>query len=270
MARSWTLIALCVIALAPDGGAAPATETGFLDRTVAVKGVTYRYQVYLPDDYDASKTYPVILFLHGAGERGDDGLLQTQVGLGAAVRLNRHRFPFIVVFPQARRETLWIGDMAAQALVALDRTLQEFRGDSRRTYLAGLSMGGYGTWLVAAQNPGRFAAIVPICGWVTLPSVKLPDDRAGLLRESNPFLSSENPYAAAASKIGKTPTWIFHGAADPVVSVDESRKMSAALKELGGDVRYNEYEGVSHNSWDRAFAEAELVPWLLSHRLPER
>src|SRR5919204_179406 len=172
-----SMLGLCLLVMALEGSAALAGETGFLDRTVTVNGVRYRYQVYVPVDYTPQQTHPVLLFLHGAGERGDDGLLQTQVGLGAAIRQARARFPFLVVFPQARRETWWVGDMAAQALQALEQTITEFHGDPQRLYLSGVSMGGYGTWYVAARAGGRFAAIVPVCGWVTLPRADLPAER---------------------------------------------------------------------------------------------
>ena len=261
-----SMLGLCLLVLALEGAGARAGETGFLDRTVTVNGVRYRYQVYVPVDYAPQQTYPVLLFLHGAGERGDDGLLQTHVGLGAAIRQARARFPFLVVFPQARRETWWVGDMAAQALQALEQTITEFHGDPHRLYLSGVSMGGYGTWYVAARAGGRFAAIVPVCGWVTLPRADLPAERQAALRADNPFVQAPDPYTAAAAGIGRTAVWLFHGAADPLVSVEESRRLFTALQALGADVKYTEYAGVGHNAWDQAYAEPELVPWLLSHR----
>src|SRR5258708_27315142 len=132
-------------------------QTGFLDRTVSVSGTEYRYQVFVPANFTQKKTWPVVLFLHGSGERGDDGLIQTDVGIGHAIRLSNSRLPFIVVMPQCRKEKIW-GDsaMQAQALAALDATIKEFHGDRNRVYLTGLSMGGYGTWEIAATHPGRF------------------------------------------------------------------------------------------------------------------
>jgi predicted peptidase len=268
--RTVSMLGLLLLGIAFEGSAVRALETGFLDRTVTVNGVIYRYQVYVPVDYTPQKTYPVLLFLHGAGERGDDGLRQTQVGLGAAIRHARDRFPFLVVFPQAHRETRWVGEMAAQALQALEQTVTEFHGDPHRLYLSGISLGGYGTWSVAAQAVGRFAALVPVCGWVTLPRADLPAEWKAAFLADNPFAHAPNPYTAVASQIGQTPVWLFHGAADPLVSVDESRRMVVALQARGTEVKYTEYAGVGHEAWDQAYADPELIPWLLSHQLTPR
>jgi predicted peptidase len=250
--------------------AAPRIETGFLDREVKLGSVSYRYQVYIPIDYTQDKLHPVILFLHGIGEGGEDGLLQTQVGLGPAIRQARERFPFIVVFPQARRYQLWTGEMATLALKALDQTVEEFNGDPQRLYITGISMGGFGTWYIATRAPDKFAAIVPICGFVNFKQLDLPAERKTFILEDNAFTESPDPYVAVASQISKVPTWIFHGGADPVVSPDESRKMFQTLRASGFDVRYTEYDGVGHDSWDRAYAEPDLVPWLLSHRRSQK
>src|SRR6266516_2449349 len=141
-------------------------QTGFLDRNVTVAGRAYHYQVYVPADYQTKPTWPAILFLHGAGERGNDGLLQTNVGLGPAIRQNPARYPAIVVFPQAPPDSQWVGTPADMAVAALQQTLREFHVDLNRVYLTGLSMGGHGTWYIAYRHPELFAAIVPICGWV--------------------------------------------------------------------------------------------------------
>ena len=241
---------------------ARAAETGFLDRTLKIGNETYRYQVYVPRDWTKGQKWPVILFLHGAGERGDDGLVQTEVGVGGAIRRHFDRFPAIVVMPQCRKGRWWTEDaMQEQALKAFEQSVKEFNGDPDRFYLTGLSMGGYGTWSVASKHPGKFAALVPICGGIRPPpSVNVP----GANQVADPNV---DPYAAAARKIGKTPVWIFHGGADPVVPPDESRKMNEALKAAGGNVKYNEYEGVGHNSWDKAYAEPELMKWILSQSL---
>lgn len=235
-------------------------ETGFLNRTLRVKGVTYKYQVYVPAEWTKSRRWPVILFLHGAGERGEDGLAQTQVGIGGAIRLHSDRIPAVVVMPQCRKEKWWTApDMMEMAMAALEEAVKKFRGDRARLYLTGLSMGGYGTFGMGAQYAGRFAALVPICGGVRLPR------RAKTAPAEEP---AGDPYAETARKIGKTPIWIFHGAADPTVPVTESQKMRDAIKAAGGDPRYTEYPGVGHNSWDRAYGEAELWKWLFEQRLP--
>jgi predicted peptidase len=265
-------LTLCtfLLMLALTAAAAPRIETGFLDREVKLGSVSYRYQVYIPINYTQDKLYPVILFLHGIGEGGEDGLLQTQVGLGPAIRQARERFPFIVVFPQARRGQLWTGEMATLALKTLDQTVEEFNGDPQRLYVTGISMGGFGTWYIATRAPDKFAAIVPICGFVDIKRLDIPAEFKTLILEDNPFAKSPDPYVAIASQISKVPTWIFHGGADPVVSPDESRKMFQTLKASGFDVKYTEYDGVGHDSWDRAYAEPDLVPWLLSHRRSQK
>jgi predicted peptidase len=255
-----------LLALALPADAAPRVETGFLDREVTLSGVSYRYQVYVPLNYAQGNLPPVILFLHGVGEGGEDGLLQTQVGLGPAIRQARERFPFIAVFPQGRRDQFWAGEMATLALKTLDQTVKEFNGDPQRLYVTGISMGGHGTWYAAAKAPGKFAAIVPICGFVNVKRPGLPTEGKAFVLKDNAFAKSPDPYVAAASQISKVPTWIFHGSADPVISPDESRRMFQTLKASGFDVKYTEYQGVAHNSWDRAYAEPDLVPWLLSRR----
>ena len=249
-------LVLSVVAAFP--ALAKKAETGFLDRTVTVSGTTYKYQVFVPDTWSPKKSWPIILFLHGAGERGDDGLVQTEVGIATAIRLDRSRFPAIVVIPQCRKNGWWAASpMIDVAMQSLEAAAKEFRGDSRRTYVTGLSMGGYGTWAIAGKYPGRFAAIAPICGGVLLPDKA----RAQSLDDST-------PYRDAAAKIGsKTPVWIFHGGSDDTVPVTESRRMNEAMKALGGEVHYTEYPGVGHNSWDKAYAEVEFMSWLLSKSL---
>jgi predicted peptidase len=251
---------LCLVALPAF---ARKHETGFLDRTISVAGESYRYQVFVPQNYDSHKKWPVILFLHGVGERGDDGLKQTDIGLAHAIRKDASRFPFIVVIPQCRGDKRWIHPaMQAQALAALEYSIREFHGDRQRLYLTGLSMGGYGTWEMTAKSPGKFAAYVPICGGIFGPA-KVPDAHVSLAGDPN----ISDPYAETARRIGSTPIWIFHGDADDTVPVEESRKMAAALRAAKANVRYTEYPGVPHNSWDKAYGEPELVPWLLAQTL---
>jgi len=237
---------------------AKTRDTGFLDRSVTVEGRAYKFQVFVPEDWTPKKKWPVILFLHGAGERGDDGLVQTEVGLGSAIRQMRSRFPAIVVMPQCRKEGWWPNaPMDEVAMQALEQSEKEFHGDPRRVYLTGLSMGGYGTWRLAGKYPRRFAAIVPICGGIILPHPG-----------SDPGAQDKKPYEDAAKKIGSgTPVWIFHGGDDDTVPVTESRRMAEAMKALGAEVRYTEYAGVGHDSWDKAYAEPELITWMLSKSL---
>jgi predicted peptidase len=242
---------------------AKRNEAGFLDRTVSVDGAEYKYQVFVPASWDKHKKWPELLFLHGAGERGDDGLLQTDVGIGHAIREHASRFEFIIVMPQCRKNHVWTEpEMETQALAALEQSMKEFNGDSNRVYLSGISMGGYGTWDMAARYPGKFAAFAPVCGGIR----GLEDyPQIGVSLAKNPKVA--DPYAETAKRIGRTPVWVFHGAADDTVPVEGSRKMVEALRSAGGNVTYTEYPGVGHNSWDNAFAEPNFVPWLLSQSL---
>lgn len=247
------------------GVTARSPTTGFLDRSIVLEGATYKYQVFVPEDWSAKQKWPIILFLHGAGERGSDGLLQTDVGLPHAVRLDRSRFKAVIVIPQCLKNGWWpTPQMEGVPLAALAAAAKEFKGDAKRTYLTGLSMGGYGSWDLAAKYPGKFAAVVPICGGIAIPE-HLKQVRPDLAASS--YTDEEKSYQEVASKIAKTPVWIFHGGADDVVPVEGSRKLNAALKAAGGDVRYTEYPGVGHNSWDKAYAEPELMAWMLSKSL---
>jgi predicted peptidase len=251
-----------VILLALAAPAASAQETGFLHRTIDVSGVSYKYQVFVPKGYSPEKKWPVIFFLHGAGERGSDGESQTAIGLPARLRLNPD-FPAIVVMPQCERGAWW-GDpiMEAQAFRALDQAMKEFKGDPQRVYLTGLSMGGYGAWAFAYKYPERFAAVVPVCGGV------VGSRRFMVPPEWHPLARApEDPYKETASHLTRIPIWAFHGDSDPVVPVTESRKLTEAIKAAGGKVRYTEYPGVGHNSWERAYAEKELLDWMLAQRL---
>jgi predicted peptidase len=240
--------------LIPLAAFVAATQPRFFDRKVTAGGVTYRYVVSVPAGWTADRTWPIILSLHGSEERGTDGVLPSKVGLGLALRKFPGRYPAIVVIPQCRPEVDWKAPaMEAQILAALDASTKEFHGDPLRMYVTGLSMGGYGTWALAARHPDRFAAIVVICGGIVWPTPRPIQD--------------ETPYAAVASKLTKIPIWVFHGSADRNVFVTESREMVKLLRALHADVRYTEYEGVAHQSWDRAYAEPDLPGWLFSKRL---
>src|SRR5881409_3697910 len=245
---------------ARPGGTTPAA-TGFVGRTTTVDGMLYRYQVFVPRGTDRGARPPVILSLHGAGERGTDGQLQTMVGLGPVVKGRAESFPAVVVLPQAPRDSVWSGAPARAAMQALDAALREFRGDSARVYLTGLSMGGYGTWQLALEHAGRFAALVPICGGIRSPSALASIRVAGVPADA------ADTYAYVAARLVDTPVWLFHGDADGAVPVSESRSMAQALRQASGDVRYTEYAGVGHNSWESAYNEPELWRWLFAQRL---
>jgi predicted peptidase len=233
------------------------TETGFLDRSVVLNGTTYRYRIFVPASYTPGQRWPVILFLHGAGERGSDGYVQTQVGLPPAIRQNAARFPAIAVFPQVTADSAWTGTLARVAMMALDQTTREYQTDPSRVYLTGLSMGGNGTWYVAYRNPKRFAAIAPICSCVSPKFWKV-----------DPVVPADSGehFSALARQLRQVPTWIFHGEVDPVVPVDESRKAFAALQAAGAPVQYSEVPGTGHDSWDPAYNSPKFWTWLFAQR----
>ena len=178
--------------------------------------------------------------------------------MGAALRRHPERYPAIVVFPQTPSDKSGNAVTARIALAALDKTLGEFSTDADRVYLTGLSMGGSGAWYLAYEHPRRFAALVPICGWVA----KIDGESASVTT------SAESPYRALAERLGRLPVWIYHGDSDTVVPVEESRKAFAALKEAGGEVRYTEIRGGNHNAWDAAYQSEQLPAWLLKMRRP--
>jgi predicted peptidase len=229
------VLSLVCLALASAAFAQDA-KTGFIKKEY--EGA--KYQIFVPHTQKSGEKLPVILFLHGSGETGTDGEAQVKQGIGSAIKKQEKTFPFLTILPQSHKRT-WqaTSEDGKRAMAILDLVTKEYNGDPDRTYLTGLSMGGFGTWSLAMAHPDRWAAIVPICG-------------AGNVKE--------------AAKIAKIPCWDFHGDADTAVKVEGSRKMIAALKAAGGDPKYTEYPGVGHNSWDRAYGTAELYTWLLEHK----
>ena len=216
-----------------------AVARGFIYKTITLGGEEYAYCVYVPVDYSQERSYPLILFLHGSGERGDDGFKQIEVGLPRLIRTKRLRPRALIVMPQCRRGKSWSGEMAQLALRCVEKTAAEYRIDPERLYLTGLSLGGAGTWLLGSALSERFAALVPVCGF------------------GDP---------GKAEKLAKIPTWVFHGADDDRVPVEKSREMVKAIRDAGGDIRYTEYPGVTHNCWDRAYSDPELFRWLFKQR----
>jgi predicted peptidase len=215
------------------------------------------YFVYVPKAWSADRAWPVIVYLHGAGERGNDPATATQRGLGPALFRSNGEFPAVVVFPQAADGSYWgMPENNERALRALDEVVARYHGDPSRVYLTGSSLGGYGTWFMGAMYPERWAALVPICGGV----------RGRAPRPDAPFAAvpSDRRADEVARRIGKIPVWIFHGQKDWMVPVASSRELDDALKRAGGDVRYSEYPDLGHDSWDRAYADPELWKWLFA------
>jgi predicted esterase len=250
----------------------PSTqETGFLNRTVELHGISYKFQIYLPEDLHRPEPEepkskgkrtepapPIILFLHGRGERGSEGMWQTQIGLPQQLRDHPERWPFIVVMPQCPLRHFWTDpDMLQMALASLDQESHEFHADPDRTYLVGLSLGGYGAWELAKDYPHRWAAIA-------LAST-------GIFWSYSPDRWREVSTLPAeyARRVGRTPIWLFHGTDDTTVIPRQSELMFDALKAESGHVRLWDYQGLHHDCWTRAFNEPELPRWLLSHRLSQ-
>jgi predicted peptidase len=210
-----------------------------LDREVKIK-VELQYLIYLPKNYETSEEqFPLLLFLHGAGERGNDIEMVKRHGPPKLVEEGKE-FPFIIVSPQCPEGTRW--NYQALALTALlDEIESIYRVDKNRIYVTGLSMGGQGTWTLALSQPNRFAAIAPVCGWTDSWEV---------------------------CKISRIPTWVFHGAKDNVVPVTESQEMVKALENCGAkEVKLTIYPEANHDSWTETYNNPELYNWLLSHSL---
>lgn len=236
----------------------PVQETGFLNRKIELHGVTYRFQVYLPEDWrrDDHRLWPIILALHGRGERGSEGMWQTQIGLAQELRDHPERWPFVVVFPQCPQPGYWTDtDMMTMAMATLDQESQEFHGDPERTYLTGLSLGGYGAWELARNHPQRWAAIAIAASGVFWSY------------EPERWQESDTLPAEYARVLVHTPIWLFHGTEDNVVVPKQSELMFDAFKAANGHVRLWLYQGLHHDSWTRAYNEPELPHWLLAHKL---
>ncbi|MBE7503714.1 MAG: prolyl oligopeptidase family serine peptidase [Verrucomicrobiales bacterium] len=208
--------------------------------------VTLEYLLFLPKDHaaDPARRWPLLLFLHGAGERGSDIWRVAVHGPPKIVR-DRPDFPFIVVSPQCPTGRTWSNE---ELLALLDDVIARYPVDRARVYLTGLSMGGYGTWSLGLAHPERFAAIVPICGGGDPLKVLLPDPQM-------------------AQALRTLPVWAFHGAKDPVVKVGESERMVEALRKAGAqNVQLTVYPDAQHDSWTETYNDPNLYEWLLRHR----
>jgi predicted peptidase len=215
--------------------------TGRITRSVSAD-----YLLFLPADYDAnkSKRWPLILFLHGAGERGTNVWLVAKHGPPKIVQ-EKPDFPFIVVSPQCPTGQRWDNDVL---LALLDHVIKKYRVDQSRVYLTGLSMGGYGTWSLGLEHPELFAAIAPICGGGDPLKLLLADPKA-------------------IAPIRKLPVWAFHGAKDTVVKPEESQRMIDALKKSGAkEVELTIYPDAQHDSWTETYNNPKFYEWLLAHQ----
>lgn len=206
------------------------------------KNLKCNYLLFLPDSYgEEKKSWPLMLFLHGAGERGNDLQLVKKHGPPKIVEKQKD-FPFIVVSPQCPKE-LWWDEKLDVLIHLLDEIVAKYDVDEERVYLTGLSMGGYGTWALGARYAERFAAIAPICGGGTLHMVL---------------------------KLNEVPIWAFHGAKDQVVPLEESERMVKMINKRGGNAKLTVYPEAGHDSWTETYDNPEFYDWLLSHRKNDR
>ncbi|HEY2253193.1 MAG TPA: alpha/beta hydrolase-fold protein [Planctomycetaceae bacterium] len=232
---------LLSLALAASAGASTlataddkpgAQQSARLEAQVKVE---MRYLLYLPKDYASQESWPVLLFLHGSGERGDDLELVKVHGPPKLIAAGKD-FPFIVVSPQCPKDQWW---EPIELIALLDDVGRKFKVDADRVYVTGLSMGGFGTWRLAAYAPTRFAAIAPICG------------------------GGESYWA---KQFAALPTWAFHGALDEGVPLARSAEMVVALKKAGGKPKLTVYPEASHDSWTETYDNPELYSWLLAQK----
>ena len=201
------------------------------------KKVQGRYLLYVPSDYHSNlnKKWPLIMFLHGAGEQGDDLVLVKKHGIPKRIDKKRG-FPFVVVSPQCPQGYWWSNDLL---ITLLDDIIADYRIDRDRVYLTGMSMGGYATWELAIEYPDRFAAIAPICGG------------------GDPYL---------IERIRHIPVWAFHGEKDRIVKAYKSKRLVHALKQAGGNVKLTIYAGMRHDVWRVTYKNKKLYEWFLSHK----
>jgi len=215
----------------------PGSQQSRMFEKEITKTVSCNYLLFLPEDYGKKQQrWPLMLFLHGAGERGSD-LKKVKVHGPPKIVENRKDFPFILVSPQCPEGDWWTEKV--EVLINLvDDIAAQYRVDKKRIYLTGLSMGGYGTWALASAYPERFAAIAPICGGGSrIMSLRLKD----------------------------IPIWVFHGGKDPVVPLEESEEMVNAIRKRGGDVKFTIYPDAGHDSWTESYNNQELYDWFLEH-----
>lgn len=208
------------------------------------KQVSLEYLLYLPKEYDmdSEKKWPLILFLHGMGERGSDLEIIKKHGIPKIVE-NWEGFPFITISPQCPDNSTWI--MELDALYGLIKeVINIYRIDTSRIYLTGLSMGGFGAWHLAAAYPDLFAAVVPICGG-TIEKIGFPE-RIKILKD--------------------TPIWAFHGAQDNVVPLWKSQELVDILEKYNGNVKFTVYPEAGHDSWTETYENKELYEWLLEQK----
>lgn len=241
----WTLTALLLAPIFARAADKPDLENLLEAKTFKM---ALPYRLLKPATVEAGKMYPLVIFLHGSGERGDDNKAQLKHGVAGFASAERMKeFPCFLIAPQCPKDSSWaasgkgFGDGKPGKLVLdlIEKTCKDLPIDTKRIYLTGLSMGGYGTWNLLAQKPDLFAAGIPICGG--------GDEKD-------------------AGKLAKIPIWIFHGDKDNAVKVERSRTMVAAIEKAGGKPKYTEYPGVGHDSWSRTYADEKVLTWLFEQK----
>ncbi|WP_339742105.1 prolyl oligopeptidase family serine peptidase [uncultured Rubinisphaera sp.] len=240
MHKTLFAIALCtgLIGMASDKSQAEEPQPGkqVAQKSDAGNGKAIHYWLSLPKDYSDQKKAPLMIFLHGMGERGNDLDQVLKHGPPKLIKAGKE-FPFIVVSPQLTTDVRrWD---VQQLSTMLDDLESNYAIDKSRIYLTGLSMGGYGTWAWGAETPERFAALAPICGGGD------PDK---------------------ANQLTKVPIWAFHGMKDNAVPVERSIEMKEAIEAAGGDIKLTLYPEASHDSWTESYNNPELYQWFLSHK----
>lgn len=197
------------------------------------------YVVQLPRGYhdETNRLWPLVFYLHGIGESGTDLDKVLRFGPPKVVAEGRD-LPCIIVSPQVPRGYFWFRE-SNWTLEILEKAMRDYRVDRQRVHITGNSMGAYGALLMAAREPGLFASCVPVCGGIDyVDSIRLRD----------------------------VPIWAFHGDADPIIPVEESKRLVELVKKVGGNARLTLYPGVGHNSWDRAYSDPELWAWMLAQK----
>lgn len=219
-------------------------NTGFVVCTLKNQTGNHKYSIFIPRDYNPSKKYPSIIFLHGIGEAGSDGKKCTTVGIGPAIARRNGNFPFIVLFPQAGWD--WTSKDSGELVIdVLHDAERSYSIDPDRVTLTGMSSGGLGTWVLGARYPKTWNALVPMGG----------------------YASYEDVDELVAARI---PIWALHNGGDFFVNVGGTRGMVKKIKEAGGTIRYTEYDSGGHNCWDKAYDEGELFAWLQQQRASAR
>lgn len=198
----------------------------------------FGYVQYLPKDYDESKEYPLVIFLHGAGERGDDLDVAMRHGYMKYVREEGKEYPFVFIAPQCPKDKYW-GCYTESLIAFIEEKIEELAVDKKRVYLTGLSMGGTGTWMLAMACPEKFAAIAPVCG------------------------SGIYWYGEAVKDI---PIMIYHGDCDTTVPIMESVNMLTSVNRLGGNAQLEICYGVGHDAWENAYNGDKLLNWMLAQK----